>query len=134
MAYSKRRIWSWEDVSPHFKPEEVMSPDTLPYLHLIDVVALHNLNEFRKELGKSLFVNHGGLYLRGVRSPKEQLSLKEVGGALYSQHVQGKAFDLTCSVMDWSEFVTACKDFWPFSKQYPDKNFIHVDNRNRFTL
>lgn len=139
MQYDQKRIWRWEDVSPHFKPEEIFSPETIAYPHLVDVVALHQLNMFwelveRKYGPKKIFINHAGLRLRGVRSMNEQIRLKEVGGAVHSQHVQGKAFDKSCYDLDWKVFLRLCMDFWPFTKQYPDKNFIHVDNRNRITL
>lgn len=124
----------WGDISPWFSVEEIMSPDTMDYLHLVDIKALTRLNEFRQIIDKPIFVNHSGLHLRGVRSSREQLSLKEVGGARYSQHVQGKAFDMSCYAMNWSEFVTACKNFWTFSKQYPDMNFVHGDDRNLIAL
>lgn len=128
--YDQKRIYKWEDLSPHFTRAEVMSPNTIMHPHLIDVIALHQLNVFRELIGHPLFVNHRNLHLRGVRSASEQISLKEVGGATNSQHVQGKAFDISCYDVDFEKFVILCRAFWPFVKSYPNKNFVHCDNRN----
>lgn len=132
--YDQKRIWKWDDVSPFFKPSEVMSQNTIRYPHLIDVIALHHLNEFRRMLDKPIFVNHRGMHLRGVRSAQEQMALRDIGGALCSTHVQGKAFDISCYGLEWKAFESACKDFWPFVKVYKDKNFIHCDNRNLISV
>ena len=134
--YDPKRIWRWADVSPHFERHEVMSPSTIMHPHLIDIVALHQLNIFREKINKKLFVNHRNLHLRGVRSAEEQISLVEnlIGGASNSQHVQGKAFDISCYDLNFKDFLKLCEDFWPFVKAYPDKNFIHCDNRNLITI
>lgn len=132
--YNPKSIYSWKEVSPFFSPSEVMSPETIRNLHLIDVIALYQLNEFRKFIGKPLYVNHRGLSLRGVRSAKEQLSLKEIGGVSNSQHTQGKAFDISCYELDFEILLRKAKIFWPFVKSYPTKNFIHCDNRNLLSL
>lgn len=132
--YNQKQIWKWKDVSPHFFRNEVMSPNTIMYPHLIDVIALHQLNVFREIVGKKLFVNHNNLHLRGVRSATEQISLEGIGGAFNSQHVQGKAFDISCYDLKFKDFIKLCEDFWPFVKAYPEKNFIHCDNRNLITV
>lgn len=132
--YDQKRIYRWSDVSPHFERHEVMSPNTIMHPHLIDIVALHQLNEFRNKVNKPLFINHRNLHLRGVRSATEQISLEGIGGAFNSQHVQGKAFDISCYDLKFKDFLKLCEDFWPFVKAYPDKNFIHCDNRNLITV
>ena len=128
--YNPKRIWQWEEVSEFFTPEEVTSPETIQNLHLLDVNALYQLNQFRCFIGKPLYVNHRGLRLRGLRSSNEQLSLKSTGGVSNSQHVQGKAFDISCYDLDFEVFVRKARAFWPFVKSYPTKNFVHCDNRN----
>lgn len=135
MEYNAKRIWKWEEVSPFFTRAEVMSPNTVMHPHLIDVIALHQLNEFRHKINKQLFVNHRNLHMRGVRSASEQLQLVElVKGAENSQHVQGKAFDISCYDLKFTQFARKCRDFWPFVKEYPEKNFCHCDNRNLITI
>lgn len=132
--YNPKKNWHWGDVSEFFSPEEVMSPETISNLHLLDINALYQLNQFRRFVGEPLYVNHRGLFLRGVRSASEQLSLKSIGGASNSQHVQGKAFDISCYELDFEVFVRKARTFWPFVKSYPTKNFVHCDNRNLVTL
>lgn len=134
MNYDPKRIYTWRDISPFFSPEEILSPDTLSHPHLIDVASLYQLNEFRKFIDRPLFINHRGLRLRGLRSAREQLSLKDQGGAFNSQHVQGKAFDISCYDLDFTVFVRKARTFWPFTKSYPTMNFVHCDNRNLITL
>lgn len=99
---------------------------------MVDAHALHQLNEFRRAIKKPLLCNFGALKLRGLRSPSEQLQLVRQGltNTELSQHVAGKAFDLTCTSMTASELFEAAKIFgFGGVGLYKSKNFVHVDTR-----
>lgn len=126
-------IHQWSSLSPYFTPEEIFSPDTIRTPHMLDVSAIIALNDGRHELGIPILVNFNGLRLRGVRSAREQISLKEAGGAENSQHVQGKAFDCSFDLnkISYERFESVMRSCgFNFFKVYPDKGFIHMDHRN----
>lgn len=128
----------WSDLSPYFAPVEILSPSILAVpaaWGLVDAEALGMLNAFRRELGRPLLVNHAGLKLRGVRSASEQLEVvRKYGGALMSQHVAGRAFDLTCPGLTVGKLAALARDFgWHCVGSYPSKNFVHVDRRTLFS-
>ena len=122
----------WKDISPFFKPHEILSPDTLSTPHCVDLDSLRLLNELRKYVDTKIIVNHGVNLRRGVRSSREQLELvKSHGAALNSAHVAGKAFDITIPELTLQETVQAAKDVgFVFTKIYEKANFVHVDFRN----
>ena len=128
------RFCDWTTVSPFFSPQEVMSPDILKNKAawgMLDYDALLFLNQFRAALGKRLLINHGNLHLRGVRSVAEQIKVQRLyGGAENSQHVAGRAFDISSPDMTLPQLAQACEKFgWSAIGIYPSKNFVHVDRR-----
>jgi hypothetical protein len=122
----------WETRWPHFKPEEVLSPNGLTALNsrkdlLVRPHALDFLESFRNELLKPIWVNHGGHHRRGYRSCFEN---QIVGGANNSLHVQGVAFDVTIPGMTPSEVFEKAKAFgWKGLGLY--STFVHMDLRAR---
>lgn len=120
--------WVWK----LFQPSEVLSPAGLAQLAngnlMLQEFALDLLVEFRRFLGVPLFCNHGTLKFRGYRSLKEN---ETIGGAPFSRHCQGIAFDLSSELPIQLLFERA-KDFDRFGAigYYPDNKFIHVDCRS----
>lgn len=121
----------WANHFPDFAPEEIFSPETLPYLHLVNLDAMEKLQRWRGQVRKPFLINHAGHNLRGVRSCSEQAKLKRVFGAkaaTHSMHVQGGAFDVTIKGLSVEEMVESAAEFgWHFIKKYP--TFVHVDIR-----
>ena len=94
--------WRWT----FFEPQEVLSPDGLVELKkgnlLVQGYALDILESFRIWLGRPIWVNTREHKHRGYRSPREN---EEVGGAKYSRHVQGIAFDISVPPLSVEEIV-----------------------------
>jgi hypothetical protein len=133
-ALKSEFISYWNDHSPFFSPEEIFSPSTRGYWHLVDLPALQKLNDFRKHLDVVLLCNFGPHKRRGVRSPQDQRDLeREVkSAAQFSMHVQGKAFDLSSPTLSVPQLAAAAISYgWPSVGVYP--NFVHVDDRSIFT-
>ena len=126
----------WFTNYPNFTPGEIYSPETINQPQLLDANAMDKLQEFRYQLREPIQVNHGDNKRRGVRSCNEQRQLRELygdGAALYSQHVCGRAFDLTVSGMSVEELAKKCLDFgWGFVKPYRNLGFVHVDIRTNY--
>lgn len=118
--------WPWV----YFAPAEVLSPEGLSQLNknnlMIQPEALDLLQHFRSVIGKAFFINHGDLHFRGYRSPEEN---SRVGGAKFSRHIQGIAFDITIKDMTVSQAAQAAEAFGWFVLPYHEKNFIHIDSR-----
>jgi hypothetical protein len=113
----------------YFKPEEVLSPLGLVQYNrgnlMLQIDALLKLDNFREFLGRPLICNTGILRLRGYRNLEEN---KRAGGAAYSRHMQGIAFDVHCPSISVFELFELAKKFgWPCVLKYA--SFIHVDNR-----
>lgn len=120
-------IWEWE----YFEPEELLSPQGLLQFKtgnlLLQHSAINKLHEFRKLINRPFLINHAGLKYRGYRSPAEN---QRLGGALFSRHVQGIAFDITPVNMKLKQFRDLAIDFgWGGVGYYPKNNFVHVDDR-----
>lgn len=114
----------------YFKPEEVLSPlGLLQYKQgnlMLCNHALANLDSFRDSLGSALYCNVASLKFRGYRAPAEN---NKIGGAPYSRHVQGIAFDVHSKKLKPRELFEKAKEFnWPCALLYP--TFIHLDNRS----
>lgn len=131
---NSRIVNAWDDISPYFTPEEIFSPDTIHTgRHLIDLGSIRFLNEFRERIGP-LKVNHAGLHLRGVRSPKEQIDLEErnSNAAELSMHVCGKAFDVSSNEHQPHELADLAERFgWHAIGIYG--TFCHLDMRTLYT-
>lgn len=96
----------WQDVSPYFKPHEILSPDCSGDWGLADIEMLECANRTREILGEPCFINHQGLWLRGVVSAREAIAR---GGANLTRHVQGKACDMSCYVLGVDAVYDAMK-------------------------
>lgn len=130
------KVIDWSYRWPNFEPKEVLSPDGLAQFKngnlLIQEFAMDFLQEFRWYLDHPLVCNSGNNIRRGYRSPRENM---KVGGAEFSRHMQGIAFDLTCPSLSFSDFVCKTAQFrhkgrpWGYIKTYEKMNFIHCDVR-----
>ena len=94
-----------KEIVPSFGPRELLSPDGLRQLEsgnlMLQEEALSALEQFREKLGVPIKVNHGEMLYRGYRSPPEN---QRVGGAAFSRHVQGIAFDCSPQGMELERF------------------------------
>lgn len=132
------KFCDWQTVSPFFSPAEVLSPEILaskPAWSMIDLDALALLNAFRAHVSTPLKCNFGNLHLRGVRSLGEQIRVQKLyGGADNSQHVAGRAFDLSSDTLTVEQLADAAIAFgWSAVGVYVSKGFVHVDRRVLFS-
>ncbi len=121
--------WIW----PHFKPNEVLSPDGLMMLEkgivLIQPVAMDFLEAFRVELDRPIIINNAPSLRRGYRSVAEN---QQVGGERFSFHLQGLAFDCTALGMTPQELAERAEAFgWHGVGLYRARKFVHMDLRGR---
>lgn len=119
-------------ICPSFGPREVLSPQGLYQLEkgnlMLQEEALAALEQFRSVVKVPIKVNHGELLYRGYRSPEEN---KAIGGAQYSRHVQGIAFDCTPEGMDLDAFYQHALAFgWGGVGLYKARGFVHLDYRS----
>lgn len=119
--------WNW----PSFKPEEVLSPFGQEALEkhqilLVRPEAMEKLQTLRDDLGLPLYVNHQGHKLRGYRHWLEHSTLPY--HALYSQHLMGCAFDVSCYDMNTTELAVAALDNG-FTGIGIYDSFVHMDIR-----
>jgi hypothetical protein len=106
--------WRW----PNFPPRELACRGTGRLK--IDPASLDALQALRSEMGP-LILNSA------YRSPEHN---RAVGGAPSSQHLLGKAFDVSMINHDPAEFEAAAKRHgFRGIGHYPDANFMHVDTR-----
>jgi hypothetical protein len=129
---------AWIKRWPYFKPKEVLSPDGLELLYnnafipfdgefLDEVHGFRDYLRFKYNQDIKLLANHGDLYFRGYRSLAEN---KKVEGAKYSQHLWGRALDLTPINLPLDIFFTEAKHYgFGGVGYYPDSNFVHIDYR-----
>lgn len=117
---------SWRDVPPdawrwrNFTPQELACRGTGTLR--IDDASLDMLQRLRDRLGVPMIVTSG------YRSPQHNAA---VGGAPASQHLLGKAFDISMGNIDPREFELAARAVgFKGIGRYPRSNFIHVDNRD----
>jgi uncharacterized protein YcbK (DUF882 family) len=98
---------------------------------MVQAFALDAIDGFREMAGTRIHINGSGMTLRGYRSCREN---KQTGGAEYSRHIQGIAFDCTPLDMDLYEFyqhVLESANEYGFGGigYYPKKSFVHIDCR-----
>ena len=104
-------------LSPHFNSSEFESPDCDK--HKISVNLINKLESLRCEFGKSITVNSG------YRSKEHNA---KVGGVENSQHVLGRAADITAKDLD--KLHELClKLFSAIGDGRKKGKFIHVDVR-----
>lgn len=106
-------LWKW----PNFTPAELACRGTGNLK--IDLDSLDKLQALRDLLGKPLYVNS---------AYRSQAYNKRIGGALHSQHMMAKAFDVSMSNHDPIEFEKAARKvgFKGFG-YYPHLGFMHID-------
>lgn len=118
----------WAGRWPDFSPEEIYSPYALSYLrHILCPHSMDALQTFRTRLNKPVLVNFGDFALRGVRSIKENASIR--GAAPESMHQFGRAFDITVPGMTVEQLFAAATDcgLWNGIGLY--NTWVHVDTR-----
>jgi hypothetical protein len=110
--------WRW----PNFSPAEIACRGTGKLL--VDPAAMDKLQALRTALGKPLILNSA------YRSPEHNA---RVGGKPASQHLLGRAFDVSMANHDPARFEAAARNagFTGFG-HYPMKrdgrwNFMHID-------
>lgn len=115
----------FRDVSPsdwpyrHFSPREIACKGTGQLL--VNDDALRKLDALRTRLGKPIILTSA------YRSPEHN---GRVGGAKFSKHMQGIAFDVRMDNHDPHEFEDAARlsGFTAFG-HYPANGFMHIDTR-----
>jgi len=105
--------WRWRD----FSPEEIACRGDGSLL--IDIGAMDALQGLRDRLGAPMIVTSG------YRTPAYN---REVGGAKRSQHLLGRAFDISMANHDPATFEAAARaaGFTGFGF-YPRQDFMHID-------
>jgi zinc D-Ala-D-Ala carboxypeptidase len=114
---------SWRDVPKakwpwlNFSPRELACKGTGRLL--LDEVAVAKLQELRDLIGRPIILTSA------YRSPEYN---KKVGGAKYSMHMQGCAFDVNMANHNPQEFEIAARKvgFRGFG-YYPKSGFMHID-------
>jgi len=108
-----KKLWRW----PDFSPEEIACRGDGAIQ--INEAALDLLQALRTRLGVPLIVHSA------YRSPDYN---RQVGGAKYSMHLQGAAFDISMANHDPVKFEAAARavGFTGFGF-YPRQNFMHID-------
>lgn len=105
--------WRW----PNFSPREIAcrGDNTL----MVDEYAMDCLQALRIALGRPLIVNSA------YRSPEYNA---RIGGATASQHLHGRAFDISMTNQEPARFEAAARaaGFAGFGF-YPRNNFVHID-------
>ena len=107
--------WRW----PNFSPEEIACRGSGELL--VDEEAMDHLQALRTRLGKPLIVNSA--YRSAAHNTK-------IGGAPNSQHMQGKAFDVSMANHQPHAFEAAARaaGFTGIGTYpRPAENFVHVD-------
>lgn len=109
--YVEMSEWVW----PNFVPQELASKGDGSVR--LNIHALNALQKLRQRLGKPLII------FSAYRDP---LHNRRVGGALRSQHVRGRAFDLSLSGHDRYKLLILAKSagFTGFGFY---RTFLHVD-------
>jgi zinc D-Ala-D-Ala carboxypeptidase len=111
--------WRW----PHFKPQELACRGEPGKNSIkVSVELLDKLEALRSAIGRPLQINSG------YRSPGYNSTLE--GAASKSEHVQGRAVDISMTGHDPAEFYDAARSvgfrgfgFYP----EPRNNFMHLD-------
>jgi uncharacterized protein YcbK (DUF882 family) len=120
-------FWRWQ----YFKPVEVLSAAGLrEYKNgnlLIQPFALDMLNNFRRSLGVPVICNTKDHTRRGYRSAAENA---DCGGAQFTRHVQGIAFDIVVPTLSLQQVKDAAIRFgWGGIGVYLSAGFVHLDAR-----
>lgn len=127
-------IKDWKKYFPDFSPKEVLSPDGLAAFDkgilVVQPYALSLLQSLRNFTGP-LYVNHDNHRRRGYRSYYEN---EDVGGAEYSFHMQGLAFDTTAKELTVDELSKAALAVgFTGIFVYRSSNFVHLDIGTRLS-
>lgn len=111
------------DIQRHvrwFSPDELKSKGN--GVIFIDHDAVSRLDRLRDAWGRPLVIHSA------YRDPRYN---KLVGGAPGSYHMQGRAFDIGCTRQDMFWLASMAADLFNGIILYPQKGFIHVDNREK---
>jgi uncharacterized protein YcbK (DUF882 family) len=114
--------WDWWDSRfPNFHPREIACNGS--GILKVHIPSLEALQRVRKVFGKPMFVTSA------YRSSAHN---KRVGGALRSQHLTGRAFDIAISSTASGQKLEALarKEGARGIGRYPDRRFIHLDWRD----
>ena len=107
--------WRW----PDFSPQEMACRGTGKLM--IVPSAMDKLQALRDKLDAPMIVNSA------YRSPEHN---RNVGGAKYSKHMEGIAFDVRMDNHDPATYIAAAKSVgFDAIGTYPRQNFVHVDDR-----
>src|SRR5690348_13105107 len=110
------------DLSPHFDSTEFADPRTGECR--MDPALIAALEELRALVGKPIHIDSG------YRSPSTNAA---VGGVGHSEHMEGKAADISVAGLDTYQLYVLADQVPTFSaggiRIYPGQNFIHVDTR-----
>lgn len=110
----KPEDWPWEN----FTPEEIACRGTGKLL--VDPSSMDKLQALRTEIGKPFHI------VSGYRSPEHN---EAVGGATHSQHLLGKAFDISLANLNRGElYEEAVAHGFNGIGQY--LSFTHIDTRD----
>lgn len=110
--------WRW----PHFKPEELACRGTGKLL--IHPESLDALEKLRERLGGAPMILNSA-----YRSPEHN---RDVGGAKASQHLTGRAFDVSMLNHDPMHFENAAQACgFRGIGHYPASGFMHIDTREK---
>jgi hypothetical protein len=110
--------WPW----PNFPPSEIASNgDGTVILTPESRDAMDKLQSLRDKLGHPLMV------ISGHRDADYN---RQIGGAKFSKHVLGIAFDIRCGNVDPAVLISAARKvgFTSFGT-YPKQGFVHIDTR-----
>lgn len=103
----------------HFEPSEFKQNITIVF-DKMDINLLNNLDSLRELCGFSLTINSS------YRSPEYN---KQIGGAINSMHILGRAVDLHCTDAIKRGVIVKHALNLGFSVGIA-KSFIHIDNRD----
>ena len=107
------------DLTTNFSAIEFASPDTGECW--IDMNLVKRLQDLRSHIGKPIIVTSG---CRSVAYNRK------VGGVRWSQHLTGRAADITCTVLRIYDLAMAAALFGFHGVGiYPDRSFLHLDVR-----
>lgn len=86
----------------------------------IDPELIRRLQKMREEIGKPLIINSG------YRCPEHN---RAVGGAKDSQHIHGRAADVSCPSIQIGRLHTLAEKYFPDGGVGKYPGYVHVDTR-----
>jgi len=118
-VYEKASDFPWNSQRwPNFKPTEFDCKGTGRIA--LDPIALDKLQALRKEIGKPFYI------VSGYRSPQHN---RAVGGAQFSKHMDGIAFDVSMEGINERRFIQAAERHGFNGIGTYGGSFVHIDTR-----